>query len=189
MVSKWVQEWISVGKTPVIRSNVFSSQIEKTEPTIEEINTFFEDFKDLGLDPVLLKSAKCSAVAKAIPRLALVAEEGKKLLAAHMEEKEIPISPTELGQEIARELGLAKAPSGRKVNVVLMECGFQNQEDRYDSKGKKKTEWRLTELGERHGKLVMDTARGHAKTVHCVRWNRSVISLIQDNFIDNCNYN
>lgn len=185
MVSKWVQEWLKTGNNP-IQEIVETSRYHQDEilkPTLEEINYIFNDFKELGIDPVLLKSAKLSAIAKAMPHLELVAEEGKKFLSSQMQVEEIPFSATGLGEKIALKLGLEKPPSARKVNQVLLECGLQVKKETYDSKGKKKTTWQLTELGERHGKLLMDTAKGHNKTVHSVKWLSSVIPLIEEHFI------
>ena len=185
MVSKWVQEWMKTGDNPIekVEAPPIYRRDNILEPNLQEIEYLFDDFKDLGIDPILIKSAKLSAIGRSIPRLASAVEEGKKLLSSQMKVEEIPVSPTQLGEEIYSILDLEKPPSARKVNEILMSAGFQKKQESYDSKGKKKVVWELTELGERYGKLLMDTAKGHAKTVHCVRWSSKVIPLIQEYFV------
>ncbi len=95
---------------------------------------------------------------------------------------ECPLSPTKLGKLIAQRLDLDKPISARRVNEALVQAGLQIAERVTNSKGKTKIEYQLTERGEHHGRLQMETAQNHSKTVYIVRWFKSVITLIIDEF-------
>ncbi len=91
------------------------------------------------------------------------------------------MSPTQLGVAIADELGI-ETVTARRVNEVLITAGLQIAERTTNARGKKKLQYKLTELGEPYGRLQLETAKGHSKTVYIVRWFSSVIPLIIDEF-------
>lgn len=150
-----------------------SQNPEVREPSLEEIGILFADIERLGIEPKLVESAKLTAIALAIPRLSIVAEKGKQLLSSYMSIDEIPMSPTELGKKIAKRLGLKAPLSPQRINEALSEAGLQS---------KPQKTWELTEAGKKYGKLQMNTAKGHNKTVYCIRWFSSVIPVIESRF-------
>ncbi len=83
---------------------------------LAEIFTLFGSLGNLGIEPKLVESAKLTAVAKSIPRLSIAAEEGKRLISSQMTVEETPMSPSELGQVIAKRFDLRELPSAQKVN-------------------------------------------------------------------------
>jgi hypothetical protein len=91
---------------------------------------------------------------------------------------ECPLSPTKLGKIIAQQLGGEKPISARRINEALVQSGLQIAERVPNSKGQTKIQYKLTASGEKHGRLQMDTAQGHNKTVYVLRWFESVTPLI-----------
>ncbi|MFB2893290.1 hypothetical protein ACE1CI_10290 [Aerosakkonemataceae cyanobacterium BLCC-F50] len=75
-----------------------------------------------------------------------------------------------------------KAPSGQKVNQALIDSGLQVAERSINSKGKPRVVYHLTEIGKQYGETVIDTARGHGKTVFHIRWFKSVIPVVSQYF-------
>jgi len=59
------------------------------------------------------------------PANAFVYEQAKQLLSSQMSVPELPLSPTELGKAIAKNLNLSYIPSARKVNEILLLEGLQ----------------------------------------------------------------
>lgn len=154
------------------------SQAPSKTPTIDEINAVFAGFYQLNIQPELIESAKLSAIAKTFPHLSNAAEVGKQLLSSNMAVTECPLSPTKIGKIIAQQLGWEKPISARRINEALVQSGLQIAERVPNSKGQTKIQYKLTASGEKHGRLQMDTAQGHNKTVYVLRWFESVIPLI-----------
>lgn len=190
MVSRWVQDWIKTGENPI--KQPVSSRTEKStsspqeptrqEPTLQEISALFGGLKHLGIEDKLVESAKLTAVARSIPRLTIAAEEGKRLISSQMTVDEVPMSPTELGQVIAKRLGWNEPLSAQKINQALRNAGLQTCQSSIDDKGKTINTWVLTERGKQYGQIQMNTARTHNKTVFCIRWFSSVLPIIERDF-------
>lgn len=149
-----------------------SIHFEQRQATVEEIESVFAIIDGVGIDPNLFRSAKLSAIAKSIPHLAKSAEEAKRLISNQMQMPEQLVSPTELGNLLAAKTGAAKAPSGQAVNKMLLDAGLQVPS------GKKNPAWELTEAGKPYGQLVLETAKGHSKTLSVVRWFPSVLNVL-----------
>jgi hypothetical protein len=139
-----------------------------------------------GVNERLQASFALTQKAKLDPANALVYEQAKQLLSTQMVIPEAPISPTELGKQIAQKLNLNYIPSARKVNEVLLLEGLQRFEIVVDKRGQKRKEWHSTEKGQAYSQVLIDTARGHGKTIAKLCWFTSVIPLIQTHFT-NCN--
>lgn len=183
MVSRWVQEWMNTGQNPIqTKTSPYPEEAEANVATLREIESLFTSLERLGIKPMLVESAKLTAVAKSIPHLSIAAEEGKRLISSQLSLEEMPMSPTELGMAIAKRLGLRELPSAQKINQVLRDAELQTRETAIDSQGNQKKNWILTEAGKKYGQLQMDTARGHNKTVFCIRWFSSVIPVIERMF-------
>ncbi len=146
------------------------------EPTVEEINLIFSEFNKLDIKAELVQSTKLTAIGLSIPRLAIAAEEGKRLISAHMKTIEVPIAPRKLGVLIAKKHNLLQAPSAQKVNIALTEAGLQ-----YLDNEKK---WQLTEAGENFGQKQFDTAKNSHKTIVCLRWFPKVLAQIEKYFLE-----
>ncbi len=153
-----------------------TANTQQREPSLEEINLLFSQFNKLDIKPEFIESAKLTAIANSIPRLAIAAEEGKRLISAHMKTIEVPIAPRKLGQLIAKKHNLLQAPSAQKVNIALTEAGLQ-----YLDNEKK---WQLTEAGENFGQKQFDTAKNSHKTIVCLRWFPKVLAQIEKYFLE-----
>ncbi|HEY9873096.1 MAG TPA: hypothetical protein V6D12_06655 [Candidatus Obscuribacterales bacterium] len=125
-------------------------------------------------------SYELTMTAKKVPDLAEVAEQGKKLLSAHMVTPEIPQSPTELGEAIADSLALPKPYSAQKINKALELAGLQYLEVTVNSRTKKEEKtWLPTEAGKEYSEMLIDTARSNGKTVYKLRWFSAVVPMIE----------
>lgn len=72
----------------------------------------------------------------------------------------------------------------RSEFTVNPDKGLQIGERVPRSNGKTKIQYTLTQIGEQHGRMQLDTAQNHSKTVYVVRWFTSVIPFIIDEFKD-----
>jgi len=129
---------------------------------------------DAGIDPRLASSWILGHLIESDPAGASAYSFAKKALSASMPVESPPLSPTQLGEKIAEQLGLEKPVSARKVNEALEKLGLQSSQS--DAKGRK--QWVLTPAGKEHGEVLTDTAAGHGKTIFSVRWRDTVLSLL-----------
>jgi len=129
---------------------------------------------DAGIEPTLAMSWTLGQMAEKDPANASTYLSGKKMISASMPVESPPLSPTQLGEKIAEQLGLGKLVSPRKVNEALEKLGLQ--ESQADPKGRK--QWVLTSAGKEFGEVLTDTAVGHGKTIFSVRWRDTVLSLL-----------
>ncbi|MEM8777566.1 MAG: hypothetical protein AAGF26_01580 [Cyanobacteria bacterium P01_G01_bin.49] len=177
-IRAWLQQQLNYQPT---QSKPESTRHDPNTPTIEDINAVFAGIYKLNIQLELIESAKLTAIAKTFPNLSSAAEEGKQLLSTKMIVDEMPMSPTKLGKIISQRLDLEKPISARRINESLVQAQLQIAE-RVTSRGKERIQYRLTTQGEQFGRMQMDTAKGHNKTVYIVRWFESVIRLIIDDF-------
>ena len=90
---------------------------------------------------------------------------------------EKPANPTEVGKQLGERRD-DKAVSARTVNRYLVEAGLQTIEYRDSSSGKKKPEYRLTELGKQYGVVEQAPARNSQGSVYMVRWYSLVVEFL-----------
>jgi hypothetical protein len=152
------------------------------KPTLEQIDYIFAGLTKLGIKSELVESAKLTAVAQIFPNLAAATESAKALLSSKMAIEDIPVSPTKIGELLAKELHLLQVPSARLVNQALVDRGLQKIEHNFNSKGKKKISYHLTERGEAFGQMQLETAQNCRKTLTIVRWFPKVVQEIKNYF-------
>lgn len=189
-VAKRFQRWVFHEVLPAIRKNSTYSINSTSEPTecslrllpVDAIATASAVLKKAGISGGQVASWELGQYAKYDSSNAPVYEDGKRLLSSQMAIQEVPMSPTEIGKEIALKMNWPKVPSAQKVNQALIDAGLQVAERSFNSKGKPRVNYHLTEIGKRYGETVIDTARGHGKTVFHVRWFKSVIPVVSEYF-------
>lgn len=114
-----------------------------------------------GVKPGIAAAAAYSQIEK---RTGEDMSEYKKLLPPAEHETGF-LNATEVGKRVG---GL----SARKLNQVLLELGFQYQEE--DSKGRKI--WRLTDEGKQYGEEMPYERNGH--TGYQIRWTERIVDVI-----------
>ena len=189
-VAKRFQRWVFHEVLPAIRksgSYSLNSTIESTESSlkplpVDAISTASMVLMKAGISGGQVASWELTQYAKYDSSNAPVYEDGKRLLSSQMAIQEVPMSPTEIAKEIALKMNWPKVPSAQKVNQALIDAGLQVAERSVSSKGKPRVDYHLTEIGKRYGEKIIDTARGHGKTVFHVRWFKSVIPVISEYF-------
>jgi hypothetical protein len=96
--------------------------------------------------------------------------------------EEVPMTPTEVGVEIAKKLNLNPVPSAKKINQVLCDRGLQVAEHSINRFGKKRIQYKLTHEGEKYGQMQLEQARNGNKTLVIVRWFFTVLDAIAESF-------
>lgn len=180
-VSRWVREWLTTGQNPTTVQQPTSANASN-QATLEQIDYIFAGLTKLGIKSELVESAKLTAVAQIFPNLAAATESAKALLSSKMAIEDIPLSPTKIGELLAKELHLPQIPSARLVNQALVDRGLQTISHHFNSKGKKKISYHLTERGEAFGQMQLETAHNCSKTLTIVRWFPKVVQEIKNYF-------
>ena len=138
------------------------------------------DIKDIGLaidtvfavtsvDVRLQAAVKANQIAKIYPALASAMEESKKLLSIPVKDK--LIRPGKLAELYEARTGVKL--SAQKMNSLLAEKGLQVKNTANNN-----PLWLPTEEGKQYSQIVLDTAKGHNKTVQSLQWYPSVVDVI-----------
>jgi hypothetical protein len=112
---------------------------------------------------------KANQVAKIYPALASAMEESKSLLSIPVEDK--LIRPGKLAELYEARTGVKL--SAQKMNSLLAERGLQVKNTANNN-----PLWLPTEEGKQYSQIVLDTAKGHNKTVQSLQWHPSVVEVI-----------
>ncbi|KYC42083.1 hypothetical protein WA1_18955 [Scytonema hofmannii PCC 7110] len=124
------------------------------------------------LHPNLIAGVKGSAIAKLHPQLLPAIEAAKTLLPVPIESE--LVRPTALGEKLAEKTG--EKWSAIRVNKTLIDRGFQIK-----NPDGKNPDYLPTEKGKEHSQLVVDTAKGHGKTIQSLQWHLSVLDALEAN--------
>lgn len=91
--------------------------------------------------------------------------------------QELIVTPTQIGER------LAPAHAAKDVNLALEAMGYQTVH-RFTRKGKKITQWELTDAGKATGARYDDTAKHHMSgtSVLQIKWTANVIPMVQAYF-------
>ena len=138
------------------------------------------DIRDIGLaidtvfavtsvDVRLQAAVKANQIAKIYPALASAMEESKSLLSIPVEDK--LIRPGKLAELYEARTGVKL--SAQKMNSLLAEKGLQVKNTANNN-----PLWLPTEEGKQYSQVVLDTAKGHNKTVQSLQWYPSVVDVI-----------
>ncbi len=140
-------------------------------PTPSEISEVVNlIFQGTDLNPNLIAGVRANAIARQHPQLALAAEAAKSALVIVVESN--LLTPTAVGEKLSSTTG--ETWSAIRVNKVLIELGLQEK-----NPAGKNPSYFPTEKGKQYGCLVLDTAKGHEKTVQHLRWYSSVVEALE----------
>jgi len=167
--AKEFKRWVTSQVLPAIRKSGTYSTLTSI-PQVQEIGSAIDVvFACTAIDSRLIAGVKANQIAKSYPALASAMEESKTLLGIPVE-KEL-VRPTQLAELYAQKTGLEI--SARKMNLLLMEKGMQTKNTSGSS-----PLWLPTEEGKEYSQIVLDTAKGHNKTVQSLQWYPSVVDVI-----------
>ncbi|MHC5779718.1 KilA-N domain-containing protein [Nostoc sp.] len=141
-------------------------------PTAKEISELFDlTLGGAGLDPKLIAGVKLNAIASYNPALAEAAEIAKSALAVPVEAE--LLTATKLGQMLSERSN--QSWTARQINQLLIEQGFQEKNPEGDP------DYLPTTKGEKFCKMILNTAKGHGKTIQSLRWFKEVLEALELN--------
>jgi prophage antirepressor-like protein len=181
--AKRFKKWITSEVIPSIRKTgkyeLPNAQTQLPTPTPSEISEVVNlIFQGTDLNPNLIAGVRANAnaarrrasFARQHPQLALAAEAAKSALSIEVESN--LLTPTAVGEKLSSTTG--QTWSAIRVNKVLIELGLQEK-----NPAGKNPSYFPTEKGKQYGCLVLDTAKGHEKTVQHLRWYPSVVEALE----------
>jgi prophage antirepressor-like protein len=164
------RKWVTSEVLPSIRKTGGYSIAPVQLPQLQEIGIAIDVvFAATAIDARLTAGVKANQIAKIYPSLASAMEESKALLGIEVEEK--LVRPGKLAELYEAKTGTKL--SARKINTLLMDKGLQVK----NPSGTNPC-WLPTDQGEEYSQLVLDTAKGHNKTVQSLQWYPSVVDVI-----------
>ena len=125
------------------------------------------------LHPNLKAGAIGSAIGRVHPQLLPAIEAAKTLLPIPIESE--LVRPTALALKLTETTG--DSWSAVRVNKVLIEQGFQVK----NPDGGSDPAYLPTPKGKEHSELVVETAKGHGRSVQSLRWHLSVLEALEAN--------
>ena len=144
--------------------------IDSEKPDIKDIGSAIDTvFAITNVDVRLQAAVKANQIAKIYPALAPVMEESKSLLSIPTEDK--LVRPGKLAELYEARTGVKL--SAQKMNSLLAEKGLQVK-----NAANTNPLWLPTEQGKQYSQMILDTARGHNKTVQSLQWFPSVVEVI-----------
>jgi hypothetical protein len=165
-VRTWMQQQVGWKNTKHEPEN--STPTKSLSPAmISEIGAAI--FKPTGLDNILVAGYIANAIGNAIPEYKEVAEYMKQSLPQKIAEEKL-IRPGKLADMYEAKTGIKL--SAQKINKLLEDKGLQIK----NAGGN--PSWLPTEEGKRYSELVLDTAKGHNKTVQSLQWYPSMLDVI-----------
>jgi prophage antirepressor-like protein len=177
--AKRFKKWVTSVVLPAIRKtgSFASSPTEQAAlppapPTPQEISELFDlTLGQSGLDPKLVAGVKLSAIANYYPALKSATETAKSFLGVELESE--LVTPTQLGKILSDRTG--DSWSAQRVNKTLIDQGFQQVNPPGDP------DYLPTEKGKEYSKILVNTAKGHGRTVQHLRWFKSVLEALEAN--------
>jgi len=169
-VSQWLQEWRANKGSNSFPENL-TGKIEKNpeEAAITSLCFIVENvLSGTGLAPQLLAGAKATAIAVMFPQYRPAIEGIKKDLLLTVESK--LLNATELA-------AIWETRTGEKLSAIAFNKKLEAANLQAKT-GEKALPWRAIGCGIDHSEIVLDTARGHAKTVQRLMWHESVLDLL-----------
>lgn len=144
--------------------------IDSEKPDIKDIGSAIDTvFAITSVDVRLQAAVKANQIAKIYPALAPAMEESKSLLSIPVEDK--LVRPGKLAELYEARTGVKL--SAQRMNLLLAEKGLQVK-----NTANANPLWLPTEQGKQYSQMVLDTARGHNKTVQSLQWFPSVVEVI-----------
>ena len=147
---------------------------ESQKPSLQELSDFYDlTLTKAGIDPRLVAGVKIAGMTRYYPALSQAGEIGKPSLSIPVESN--LVRPTALAERLTETTG--EKWSAVRVNKTLIEQGFQIK----NPDGGNDPAYLPTEKGKEHSQLVVETAKGHGKTVQSLRWHFSVLEALEAN--------
>lgn len=171
-VSQWVQEWQSLKASNTFPEKLVGQIDKSPELAAVEIisGTIDMIMGHSNMNPNIIAGVKCSAIAETYPQLRIAMEVVKKNLLLPVATN--LLSPTDLTKIWEERTG--EKLSAIAFNRKLETANLQKKSD------KKDLPWIAIGCGIDHSEVVLDTAKGHAKTVQRLMWHESVLELLID---------
>lgn len=168
--AKEFQRWVFHVVLPEIRkTGKFTIQptVEHPEPKMiaDSVNMVLSI---AGINPNLIAGVAANAVADYYPALKPAMELVKKELPIAIEEKLVTV--TDLAAVYSDRVG--RKVTAQAMNKLLQEAGLQ------EPTGSKNPAWQPTVRGAEFGQVILNTAKGHDRTVQQLRWYPSVIDQL-----------
>ncbi len=137
-------------------------------PTPQEISELYDlTLGKAGLDPQLIAGVKLNAIGAIHPQLAQATEQAKPALQIPTGEE--LLSPTQLAQILKERTSFNW--TARAVNKALIQQGYQ----RPHPEGSNNPAYIPTEEGKEFSKIILNTAKGHNKTIQSLRWFPGIV--------------
>ena len=155
------------------------------EEAIALANLASESAQNAGVDKSVSEQIKLEGLMKMYPDSEHLIKPQQEAIAANNPMSEKPMTPTEVGQELAVRLGYPKI-SAKKVNSKLLELGYQVSVTRIKkSTGKEVHDYyQPTEKGKPHSTLLLSLyVDGEGKATKAqLRWFSSIVSILANNW-------
>ena len=192
--AKKFKKWITSKVLPAIRKTGSYSvrnapPHEQLELSIDDAialaNLASESAQNAGVDKSVSEQIKLEGLMKMYPDSEHLIKPQQEAIAANNPMPEKPMTPTEVGQELAVRLGCPKI-SAKKVNSKLLELGYQVSVTRIKkSTGKEVHDYyQPTEKGKPHSTLLLSLyVDGEGKATKAqLRWFGSIVSILANNW-------
>jgi hypothetical protein len=169
-VGKWVADWKSLKASNTFPEKLVGQIDKSPELVAVEIisGTIDMIMGHSNMNPNIIAGVKCSAIAETYPQLRIAMEVVKKNLLLPVASN--LLSPTDLTKIWEEQTG--EKLSAIAFNRKLETANLQKKSD------KKDLPWIAIGCGIDHSEVVLDTAKGHAKTVQRLMWHESVLELL-----------
>ncbi len=183
--AKRFKKWVTSEVLPAIRkTGSYSISSNLTFPN-RTLNIAIECLEQAGLGSNLIQSWKLDQYIKySSDEEKPLLEDAKKLITSVSVIPDRPMTPTEVGEALARALGENTIIKPRKINLLLIKHGLQKAVQKISKKsGKKRTVYDITELGKQYGHMEVTTARySDGSFVAFPRWFMSVVDFLANNW-------
>ena len=191
--AKKFKKWITSEVLPAIRKTGFYSITPETVANKLSEAAFIADIAakssiNAGVDPELAEQLRLEGLAKMFPEYDNLLIAQKNAIASVKPLPELPMTPTEIGQELAVRLGYVKI-SAKKVNSKLLELGYQASITRIKKSNGKEVHdyYQPTEKAKPHSQLQMTAyIEGEGKSTKAqLRWFSSIVQILANNWEEN----
>ena len=180
MVEQWFEEW-ATGKSEEKSSTL------SLENTIALANFASLSAQNAGVSKALAESIKLDSIMQIAPEAKPLLLRQKNAIASNHPLKEQAVTPTVIGQRLAKKLGLAKI-SSRAVNKKLLQLGYQTSVTRIKkSTGKEVHDYyQPTDktLNGNYGQLEMTSYKDGEgnNTKYQLRWFNAITDVLANNW-------
>jgi prophage antirepressor-like protein len=165
------QDWVFEEVLPAIRkTGTYSAKpVQELLPINDIKEVMLAVYGHTKINEYLLAGAIANEIGKQRPEYKALTESIKQDIPGVKVEEKL-VRPGKLAEIYETKTGIKL--SAQKMNTLLAEKGLQTKNDTGNPS------WLPTEEGEQYSQLILDTAKGHNKTVQSLQWYPSVIEVI-----------